>query len=74
MRPRRSGASRVQIDAGGSLIAGSKPTRQGRQRFEPDSRRFARFRQFMSGVINGISSEPLTFLLLNLINRFPIAK
>ena len=29
MRPRRSRGSRVQIDAGRSLIAGSKPTRQG---------------------------------------------
>jgi segregation and condensation protein B len=40
MRSRRSGDNRVQIDAGRSLIAGSEPTRQGGQRFEPDSRRF----------------------------------
>jgi hypothetical protein len=29
MRPRRSGGNMFQIDAGRSLIAGSKPTRQG---------------------------------------------
>ena len=55
MRSRRSGDNRVQIDAGRSLIAGSKPTRQGGQRFKPDSRRFVGVRQFMSGVVNGIS-------------------
>jgi hypothetical protein len=37
------------MDAGRSLIAGSKPTRQGGQRFDPDSRRFVKFRQFMRG-------------------------
>ena len=55
MRPRRSGGSRDQIDAGRSLIAGSKPTRQGGQRFDPDSRRFVGVSQFISGVVNGIS-------------------
>ena len=32
---RRSGDNRVQIDAGRTLIAGSKPTRQGGQRLNP---------------------------------------
>ena len=53
--PRLSEGNMFQIDAGRSLIAGSEPTRQGGQRFEPDSRQFAAFRQFMSGVVNGIS-------------------
>ena len=55
MRPRLSEGNRVQIDAGRSLIAGSKPTRQGGQRVEPDSRRFVGVSQFISGVVTGIS-------------------
>jgi hypothetical protein len=55
MRPRRSGGHMFQIDACRLLIAGSKSTRQGGQRFEPDSRRFVRLSQFMSGIVNGIS-------------------
>ena len=35
MRPLRSGDSRDQIDAGSSLIAGSKPTRQADSALNP---------------------------------------
>lgn len=56
MRPRRSEGSMLQIDAGRSLIAGSKPMRQCGQRFKADSRRFVRLRQIMSGILNGISN------------------
>jgi hypothetical protein len=60
MRPCRSGGNMFKIDAGRSLIAGSKPTHQCGQRFEADSRRFVALRQIIGGILNGITRTPST--------------